>query len=361
MKKIAFFLPDLRCGGAEKVALLLANEFIKQDFNVDMVLSKAQGEFLLELNSQIRIVDLKADRIRYVFKPLLKYFKSEKPDVVLASMWPLTLLAVVAFKSAKLSGSVVVSDHTTFSQAPLMQKSSMRWFFKYSLSLVYPFADVIVAVSNGVADDLCGLGGLRRKSITVISNPVEINTDLCPEEEGFRNWKNYKGKKIIAVGALKKEKDYPSLLKAFSLLLKKEDAYLTILGQGDLLADLKSLAVNLDIADRVDFAGFSRNPSAWMASSDLLVLSSNCEGFGNVLIEAMSVGTPVVSTDCQSGPREILENERYGRLVPVGDINALANAMYTSLNDQHNINALKSRADDFSVDKIAKQYIGALK
>ena len=128
MKKIAFFLPDLRCGGAEKVALLLANEFIQQGFNVDMVLSKAQGEFLSELNSQIRIVDLKADRIRYVFKPLLKYFKSEKPEVVLASMWPLTLLAVVAFKSAKLSGSVVVSDHTTFSQAPLMQKRSMRWF-----------------------------------------------------------------------------------------------------------------------------------------------------------------------------------------------------------------------------------------
>lgn len=361
MKKIAFFLPDLRCGGAEKVALLLANEFIKQGFNVDMVLSKAQGEFLSELNSQIRIVDLKADRIRYVFKPLLKYFKSEKPDVVLASMWPLTLLAVVAFKSAKLPGSVVVSDHTTFSQAPLMQKRSMRWFFKYSLSLVYPFADEIVAVSDGVADDLCRLGGLKRKSITVIFNPVELNTDLYPEDEGFRHWKNCKGKKIIAVGALKKEKDYPSLLEAFSLLLKKEDAYLTILGQGDLLADLKALAVKLEIAERVNFAGFSRNPSAWMASSDLLVLSSNCEGFGNVLIEAMSVGTPVVSTDCQSGPREILENERYGRLVPVGDIKALANAMYKSLNNQHNINALKSRAADFSVDKIAKQYIGALK
>ena len=361
MRKIAFFLPDLRCGGAEKVALLLANEFIKQGFKVDMVLSKAQGEFLLELNSQIRIVDLKADRIRYVFKPLLKYFKSEKPDVVLASMWPLTLLAVVAFKSAKLPGSVIVSDHTTFSQAPLMQKRSMRWFFKYSLSLVYPFANAIVTVTDGVADDLCGLGGLKRKSITVIFNPVELNTDLCPEDEGFRHWKNYKGKKIIAVGALKKEKDYPALLEAFSLLIKKEDAYLTILGQGDLLADLKALAVKLEIAERVNFAGFSRNPSAWMASSDLLVLSSNCEGFGNVLIEAMSVGRPVVSTDCQSGPREILENERYGRLVPVGDIRALANAMYKSLNDQHNINALKSRAADFSVDKIAKQYIEAFK
>ena len=361
MKKIAFFLPDLRCGGAEKVALLLANEFIQQGFNVDMVLSKAQGEFLSELNSQIRIVDLKADRIRYVFKPLLKYFKSEKPEVVLASMWPLTLLAVVAFKSAKLSGSVVVSDHTTFSQAPLMQKRSMRWFFKYSLSLVYPFANAIVAVSDGVADDLCGLGGLKRKSITVISNPVEINTNLSTEEEGYRNWKSHSGKKIIAVGALKKEKDYPSLLEAFSLLIKKEDAYLTILGKGDLLTELKALAVKLEIAERVNFAGFSRKPSAWLAASDLLVLSSNCEGFGNVLIEAMSVGTPVVSTDCKSGPKEILENGKYGILVPVGDVSALAKAMCKSINGKHDKNILKSRAADFSVDKIAKQYIEAFK
>lgn len=361
MKKIAFFLPDLRCGGAEKVALLLANEFIKQGFNVDMVLSKAQGEFLSELSSQIRIIDLKADRIRYVFKPLLKYFKSEKPDVVLASMWPLTLLAVVAFKSAKLSGSVVVSDHTTFSQAPLMQKRSMRWFFKYSLSSVYPFANAIVAVSDGVADDLCRLGGIKRKSITVISNPVETNTSLFIEDEGYRSWKNSRGKKIIAVGALKKEKDYPSLLEAFSLLLKEEDAHLTILGQGELLADLKALAIKLEIAERVNFAGFSRNPSAWVSSSDLLVLSSNCEGFGNVLIEAMSVGTPVVSTDCQSGPKEILENGKYGILVPVSDINALANAMYKSINDKHDRDALKNRAADFSVDKIAKQYIEAFK
>ena len=361
MKKIAFFLPDLRCGGAEKVALLLANEFIQRGFNVDMVLSKAQGEFLPELSSQIRIVDLNADRIRYVFKPLLKYFKSEKPDVVLASMWPLTLLAVVAFRSAKLSGSVIVSDHTTFSQAPLMQKRSMRWFFKYSLSLIYPFANAIVAVSDGVADDLCELGGLKRIKITVIPNPVEINTDLCIEEEGYSNWKNHSGKKIIAVGALKKEKDYPLLLEAFSLLLKKEDAYLTILGQGDLLADLEALAIKLDITERVNFAGFSRKPSAWIAISDLLVLSSDCEGFGNVLIEAMSVGTPVVSTDCKSGPKEILENEKYGILVPVGDVSALAKAIYKSINDKHDRQALKNRAAEFSVDKIAKQYIEAFK
>src|SRR5690606_20252568 len=118
----------------------------------------------------------------------------------------------------------------------------------YSLSLVYPFANAIVAVSDGVADDLCGLGGLKRKSITVISNPVEINTNLSTEEEGYRNWKSHSGKKIIAVGALKKEKDYPSLLEAFSLLLTKEDAYLTILGKGDLLTELKALAVKLEIA-----------------------------------------------------------------------------------------------------------------
>lgn len=177
------------------------------------------------------------------------------------------------------------------------------------------------------------------------------------KEQNEESWQGFSGKKIVAVGALKWEKDYPTLLKAFALLLKKENAYLSIVGQGTLLSELEAIAEQLGIRKQVNFAGFSTMPSAWMASADLLVLSSSCEGFGNVIVESLDVGTAVVSTDCKSGPREILCDGKYGKLVPVGDVDALAQAMVESLNEQHDMDALKLRAAKFSVDKIAKQYL----
>lgn len=360
MKKIALFLPDLRGGGAEKVALILANEFVQQGFSVDVALCNAKGELLTALDPRINVVDLKSPRLRNAFFPLLRYLKVERPDALLALMWPLTVLAVIAFKWARLPGRVVVSDHTTFSQAPLLKKRLTRWFFKGSLPLVYPFADARLAVSNGVADDLSTLSNLKHESIDVIYNPVLSNVKLFTKQQSEDAWQNFSGKKIVAVGALKWAKNYPSLLHAFALLLEKEESKLSIVGQGDLLPELEALTTQLGITDQVHFVGFSNEAYAWMASADLLVLSSHYEGFGNVLVEAMSVGTPVVSTDCKSGPREILCDGKYGKLVPVGDADALAQAMLESLQEEHDIEALKQRAADFAVDKIADQYLAVM-
>ena len=357
MKKIALFLPDLRGGGAEKVALLLSNEFVQQGFSVDLLLCEAKGELLTELDQRINVVDLQSPRLRSAFFPLLRYLKSERPDALLALMWPLTLLAVTSFKSANLSGRVVVSDHTTFSQAPILENNFTRKFFKSSVTLIYPFADARLAVSDGVANDLATLGNIKRNSIIVIHNPVSSDIIRFTKDQSEEAWQNFRGKKIIAVGALKREKDYPTLLKAFALLLRRENAKLTILGQGTLLLELEAISEKLGIRGQVNLVGFSTIPSAWMASADLLVLSSSCEGFGNVIVEALNVGTAVVSTDCKSGPREILCDGKYGKLVPVGNVEALAEAMFDSLQEEHNIEALKHRASDFSVDKIAKQYL----
>jgi glycosyltransferase involved in cell wall biosynthesis len=360
MKKIAVFLPDLRGGGAEKVALLLANEFVQLGFSVDVVLSNSKGELLHALDGRITVVDLKSTRVRHVLFPLLRYLKNERPDALLALMWPLTLLAVIAFKMARLTGKVVISDHTTFSQAPLLNSRLRRCFFKCSLPLVYPLANVRLAVSKGVAEDLESLGKLKRESVDVIYNPVLPIFDFFSEQKLKEAWKNFNGKKIVVVGALKWAKDYPNLLKAFALLLPKQNAMLSIVGQGGLLEELEKLAGELSISGNVQFVGFSDEPSAWMESADLLVLSSHYEGFGNVLVEAMSVGTPVVSTDCKSGPREILEDGKYGKLVPVGDAEALAQAIFESLNEEHDTEALKRRAADFTVDKIAAQYLDVM-
>jgi glycosyltransferase involved in cell wall biosynthesis len=357
MKKIAIFLPNLKGGGAEKVALLLSNEFVSQGFNVDILLTNADGELLAALDKRINVIDLKCSRLRNAFYPLLRYLKVEHPDALLAFMWPLTLLAVTAFKCAKLSGRVMTSDHTTFSQAPLLKNNLIRKFFRSSLPLIYPFADARLAVSNGVADDLANLGRIKRDSIVVINNPVAASSTLFTTQKSQAVWQGFKGKKIVAVGALKWAKNYPLLLQAFAKLLEKENAMLTIVGQGELLIELENLTKELGIHKFVQFVGFSETPLSWMESSDLLVLSSHYEGFGNVIVEAMSVGTPVISTDCKSGPREILCDGKYGKLVPVGDVDALAQAMLQSLQEEHDIESLKMRAADFSVDKIAAQYL----
>lgn len=356
-KKISFLLPNLKAGGAEKVAILLANEFVVQGYQVNIVLLKATGDLLPFLDTRINIVNLNAERIRQGFKPLLKYLKLERPDALVALMWPLTIMATSAFRIARLPGTIVVSDHTTFSKSPLMTSQLKRLFFKLSVPIVYPLAYARLAVSEGVAHDLAKFGLISKNSITIIHNPINLKPQLFDSQQQLKAWKNFQGKKIVAVGSLKWAKNYPLLLEAFSVLLLKQKAKLIIVGQGELYPKLKLQAHQLGIEQHVDFIGFSNTPQAWMASADLLVLSSHYEGLPSVLIESLAVGTPVVSTNCKSGPKEILEDGKYGKLVPVNDINALAKAMYDSLHEEHDIEALKNRAQDFSIEKIANQYL----
>lgn len=355
-KRIAILLPNLKVGGAEKVAVLLSNEFIRMGYHVDILLCSFEGELINELHNDIKVINLESTRIRNSFKPLLAYLKQARPDSLLAFMWPLTLVAIVAFKVVNLPGRVIVSDHTTFSQSPLIKSHLRRWFLSGSLRALYPLADARLAVSSGVANDLANIGYLNRDTINVIYNPInlKVSSELRQSKKAYDS----SGRKlIVAVGALKWAKNYPLLLRAFKILLSKQEANLVIVGQGELLSELELLARELNIEDWVQFVGFSKTPILWMSSADLLVLSSHYEGFGNVLVEAMSVGTPVVSTNCKSGPNEILQNGKYGKLVPVDDANTLAEAMYKSLHEKHNIEALKNRAKAFSVDKIAKQYL----
>lgn len=357
MKKIAMFLPNLKGGGAEKVAVLLANEFINRSYTVDIVLLSAEGEFLIELNSKVNVVDLKADGVIKAFKPLLAYLLKNKPDCLLAYMWPLTVLSIVTFKMANLPGSVITSDHTTFSKSTLFHNSLKRNFLKKSISVFYPLADARLAVSRGAARDLERIGNLKENSIKSIYNPISNNFEVFNIEQAQAAWKHFEGKKIIAVGSLKWEKNYPLLLNAFAKVIKQEEVMLTILGQGDLLPDLLSLTQKLGIEKHVQFIGYSDKALAWIESADLLVHSSILEGFGNVLVEALSVGTPVVSTDCKYGPREILADGKYGDLVPINNDDALAKGIITALHKNYDKTLLRLRASEFSVKRIAEQYL----
>lgn len=359
---VVILLPDLRGGGAERVNINLANEFVARGFSVDMLLMRATGELMPLLDPDIRIVDLGVDRMRGVFRPLVRYLKEARPASMLACMWPLTILASAARFASRAKTRLVVAEHTTWSSAERSGDRLHRFNLSATMRIAFPRAQGVVTVSEGAADDLAGIAGLHRERVVAIHNPIVggAKPAAAAQAPGPLEWALGPHHKILAVGTLKAIKDYDTLLEAFALLRRGVDARLLILGEGDQRAALERKIADLDLCSEVFMPGFMANPDASFRAADLHVLSSIGEGFGNVIVEALEAGTPVVSTDCPSGPREILDHGRYGTLVPVGDAGALAQAMREALTRTHDTAALKARAADFSVDKAADAYLDLL-
>lgn len=358
MRVISILLTDLRGGGAERVAVNLANSFIKRGYAVDIVMLDANGELLSNLHPSIRVVDLKIKRIRWALPALLRYLRQARPTALLAFIWPLTVIALWARMISRVRTRLVVVEHTTWSRSELLKLWSVGWQIRTSMHCFFPTADGIVAVSQGAADDLSGFASLNRSAITVIYNPVVDDGPapfIVPPAEPM-GWCVGAHNRVLAVGTLKDIKDYGTLLNAFATLRQQVDARLLILGEGECRAALEAQARSLGISDSVFMPGFVKDTTPYYRHADLHVLSSTGEGFGNVIVEALAEGTPVVSTDCPSGPREILRGGQFGRLVPVGDVGALAAAMQASLSSTHDRAALMARAQDFSIDKAVDQY-----
>ena len=357
MSIISLLLPDLRGGGAERVAVNIANALVNRHHDVDFVLMDATGELLSELSPQVRVVNLSSPRVRQCLLPLVRYLREAQPSAVLASMWPLTVIAVLARLVARVKCRVVVAEHTTWSRSELLRRPTVGWQVRTSMHFVFPHADGIVCVSDGAAEDLAEFARLDRKSITRIYNPIVGRDNSCsggvlsPEE-----WWVGSHRRILAVGTLKTVKDYATLLNAISRLRSRVDARLLILGEGECRAALNEQIRELGLQGSVFMPGFVRDPSPYYHHADLHVLSSVAEGFGNVVAEALAAGTAVVSTDCPSGPREILADGKFGRLVPVGDVAALAQAMQAALEAPADVAALKARAQDFSIEKAVDEY-----
>lgn len=358
---ISIFLPDLRGGGAERVAVHLANGFVKRGYSVEVVLLSAAGEFLSDLRSDIRVVDLQVNRIRWMLFPLARYLRAAQPAALLACMWPLTATALLARMLSSVPTRVLVAEHCTWSRSELLERWSVGWQVRTSMHQLFPRADGIVAVSQGAADDLARFANIDRRVITVIYNPVVGDAKL-PSSVPLApaGWWTGRHRKVLAVGTLKAVKDYGTLLDAFADLCRRVDARLLILGEGECRAALEAQAHRLGISGYLFMPGFVKDPAPYYQHADVHVLSSSSEGLPTVIIEALSAGTPVVSTDCPSGPREILQDGKYGRLVPVGDAPALSAAMEKTLSSKPDRGALMSRAQDFSIDKAVTQYMQLL-
>ena len=357
--KVTIILPDLGGGGAERLHVYLANDWVSRGFLVEFVLMRKGGKMLPFLASSISVTVLNAERIRDVVIPLAVHLRKSRPQIVLAAMWPLTSAAVFSWLLSGRSGKLFLSDHENLTLSYIEQRRVKTSYLRNLIRFTYPFANGIVAVSRGVKDDLRRLGCLAPDKIRVIYNPAAIGVSPLRESAGVQKhlWGDTFDQHILTVGRLSLQKDHFTLIKAFSMLPTEINAKLVVLGEGPLRAELEALVAQLGIESRVSFPGFATDPYPWFRSADLFVLSSRWEGFGNVIVEAIECGVAVVSTNCPSGPAEILEDGRYGRLVPVQDPAAMAAAMLISLNTTHDREALMLRAQDFSVRKISDEYI----
>jgi glycosyltransferase involved in cell wall biosynthesis len=302
-------------------------------------------------------------RIRYL-PHLVKLLRELRPDAVLAAAPPSNILGVWARRVCKMNSRVVVSQHNQTSLASTNAARRHGGYPPELLGHVYAQADAIVAVSAGVADDLARSAGLPRAAIRVVYNPV-VNPEVAERaaEPVEHPW-FFPGAPpvVLGVGRLTAQKDFPTLIRAFARVRAERPARLVILGKGkpEMDAELRALATSLGCAADVDLPGFILNPFAYMARAGVFVLSSLHEGLPTVLVEALACGCPVVSTDCPSGPAEILDGGRYGALVPVGDEAAMAEAILATLAHPPERSALIARAAEFSVDRATALYKHAL-
>jgi glycosyltransferase involved in cell wall biosynthesis len=361
MMHIAIYLPSLHGGGAERAMVTLANGFADRGLKVDLVLACAEGPYLAEVSPVVRVVDLQSSRVLASLPGLVRYLRRERPRTMLSALSHANVVAIMARMLSRITVRLVISERSNLSRSSSKPQNWRAWIMLPLMRMSYRKAGGVVAVSRGVADDLAKTINLPRDRISVIYNPVVtselIEKSRAPLEHPWLSKGN--PPVILGVGRLTRAKDFTTLIHAFARVRAVHDCRLVILGEGELRQELEALVQTLGVQDSVQLPGFAENPFAWMSRVRLFVLSSRWEGLPNVLIQAMACGAAVVSTDCPSGPNEILEGGKWGKLVPVGDIEALTKAILENLQVPNRVNSAK-RAIFFNVENAVNGYLNLL-
>ena len=335
----------------------VARGLSNREFEVDLVTIRGEGPLSDQVPPHVHLVDLRARRALVSLPPLLRYLRHSRPDVLISTGTPMNVVALIAKMCSPWSMPLIVREASTLSSAIDASRGWERAVLK-AYTWLLPSANVVVANSGGSAVDLERKVPRLRSPVAVIHNPVvwddHLDRAAQPVDHPWLN--NREAPVVLAAGRLVAGKDFGTLLRAVSQLAQKRDVRLIVIGEGPERVALNLLAKKLGIESIVDFPGFQSNPLAFMARARVFVLASRYEGSPNVLIQAMGTGTPVVSTDCPNGPREILEDGRWGKLVPVGDWTALARAIGQALDTPVSSQALMRRASDFSAESSIDQY-----
>lgn len=352
--EIALFLPALNDGGAERVFVNLAGALARKNHAVDLLVVKKEGPYLAQVSPQVRVIELGGRGMLRSFWPLVGYLRQHGPRVLFSALPGPNLVALAA--KILSPTRVIITQHMHISGDMAIARKLRTKIRALCMRFFYRFADGFMCVSEGLADDFARHTGVRRNRITVIHNPV-YDPDILQraKEDPHHPWFEERAAPVLlSVGRLAPPKDYETILNAIMDLPVR----LIVLGEGPLRSHLEGMIKKLGLQDRVDLPGFAENPYAYMARADLLVHSTHFEGFGNVLVEALAVGTPVVATDCPSGPAEILEQGRWGKLVPVGDPVAMRRAIQATLETPEiDKIGLRQRAQYFSIERAAEQYL----
>ena len=363
-KKLMFVILSLSGGGAERVMLHIINHLDMDKYDIRLVTFEDVRDYQKELSPAVKQIYLNKksrwDFFKLVFQ-LRKTIMDYQPDTIISFDYYVNIIAILARSLTGRSFKLIISERN-YPEKNLSEER-LRWLKKWLMKTTYRKADIILSVSNSIKDALEKDFKVQPGKTRTVYNPIVVeDITLKSKEEISHPFFRYSSDQVvISSGRLVRQKRFDRLLEAFSIVRKKMgNVYLIILGKGDLLEELRNKASKLAVSAYVDFVGFKSNPYAWISKADLFVLSSDFEGFPNVLSEAMACGTPVVSTDCLSGPREIITNGKDGMLVPPGDESALAEAMYRLLASDELREKFsregKKRVEDFRIDKIVKQY-----
>jgi glycosyltransferase involved in cell wall biosynthesis len=360
-KKLSIFLPSLYAGGAERSMLKLSGGLAAKGYPVDLVIVKAEGPLMAEVPNAVRVVDLCSSRVLMSLLSLIRYLRKERP-VALLSVLHANFVAILAHRLAHVPTRIIVSERNTLSIESRQSTSDFRMRLMPLLArFLYSWADGVVTVSKGVKNDLTKVVKIQNELTRVIYNPI-VTPELRVKASDslIHPWfKPDEPPVILAVGRLTAQKDFVTLIKAFARVRKNYYARLIILGEGEDRGALETIVNKLNIKNDVRLPGFVLNPLPYMVRASLFVLSSRWEGLPGVLIEAMYCGVPIISTDCPSGPNEILRNGQYGKLVPVGDVAALTKAMTAGLNGKIQRPPTDSW-QDFELEIVVNQYLNTL-
>lgn len=357
-RRVAVFLPSLYAGGAERTMLKLAGGIAARGYTVDLVLARAEGPYLAEVPHTIRVMDLRAARDLFSLFPLVNYLRISRPSILLSGLHT-NLIAILARRMANVPTRLVITERNTFSIRAEAFASDLRLRLLPRLAkLLYPLSDCVVAVSHGVAKDLVERVGLPPERVRVIYNPV-ITPELKARAAEFLDHPWFEPGQpsvILSVGRLSTQKDFTTLISAFARVRETHNVRLLILGEGEERKSLEAQIKELGLEQQICLPGFVANPYPFMREASVFVLSSKYEGLPGVLIEALYCGTQLVATNCPSGPYEVLCGGKYGQLAPIGNVEAIAQAIERALTGE----VFPFTAESwkrFELDTIVDQYL----
>ncbi len=356
---LAMFMPTLASGGAEKTMLHLARAFSQRGLKVDLLVARATGAYRSHLPDSIRLIDFKAARMSASLPPLMRYLRENQPQALLSTLGLANLFALLARSGAGVPTRVVARvGSMPWRGDERTPKKKLEGFLVHT---GYRWADEVIAVSKAVAGELAQRSRLPLERITVIYNPI-ITADIAVQAQEVVTHPFFQPGQppvVLGVGRLTILKDFPTLLRAFALLRQTRQARLVILGEGEQRGELEALVRDLGLQGEADLPGFVDNPYAYMKRAGVFVLSSTSEALGNVLVEAMACGCPVVSTNCPGGPAEILKDGQYGYLTPVRAPQAMAQAILAVLSGQQKA-VDPAWLEQFRLETVVPQYLRIL-